>query len=149
MGKKKVIKQTTEEVIKETEKIEAVAKKQKETKGKVLDRANVYIQSTYNNTIVTITQITGGVVATESAGALGFKGPKKSTPFAATKVVESLLNKVEKIKPREINIFVKGVGSGRDAAVRALVNGGFEVLSIIDITPVPHNGCRPPKPRRV
>jgi len=149
MGKKKVIKETTEEILKEGEIIEATAKKKKEVKAKKMDLANVYIQATYNNTIVTVTEPNGNVVATESAGALGFKGPKKATPFAATKVVDSLMNKIQKIMLREVSVFVKGVGSGREAAVRALAANGLEILSIRDITPIPHNGCRPQKPRRV
>lgn len=149
MGKKKVIKETTEEILKEGEIIEATAKKKKEVRAKKLDLANVYIQATYNNTIVTLTEANGNVVASESAGALGFKGPKKATPFAATRVVDSLMNKLQKLTLREINVFVKGVGSGREAAVRALAANGLEILSIKDITPIPHNGCRPKKPRRV
>jgi len=88
-------------------------------------------------------------VAGESAGAIGFKGPKKATPFAATKVIDSLTEKVKKIELKDVNVFVKGVGSGRDAAIRALAANGFNILSLKDITPIPHNGCRPSKPRRV
>ena len=149
MGKKKVIKQTTEEALKEGEAIEASAKKKKEVKSRKLDTANVYIQSTYNNTIITITELKGDVIAGESAGAIGFKGPKKATPFAATKVVNSLMNKVQKLGIKAVNVFVKGVGSGREAAARALAANGLDILTIKDITPIPHNGCRPPKPRRV
>ncbi|MBD3281996.1 MAG: 30S ribosomal protein S11 [Candidatus Portnoybacteria bacterium] len=151
MGKKKIIKQTTEEILKEKEQREASTKKKaKEVKGKKLNRANVYIKSTYNNTIVNITNPkTGGAIAIESAGALGFKGPKKATPFAATKVVDSLLEKVQKLQIKEVDVFVKGIGSGREAAIRALAANGLEVMSIKDTTPIPHNGCRPPKPRRV
>ena len=149
MGKKRVIKQTIEEVLKEKEAREVTAKKKKEVKDKKLDQANIYIQSTYNNTIVTVTDLKGDVVAGESAGAIGFRGPKKATPFAATKVVDSLINKIQKIELREANVFVKGVGSGREAAVRALAANGVEILSIKDVTPIPHNGCRPRKPRRV
>ena len=149
MGKKRIIKQTAEEVLKEKETQEATAKKKKEVKGKRLDKANVYIKSTYNNTIVTVTDIKGDVVAGESAGAIGFKGPKKATPFAATRVVGSLVDKTQKLGLREINVFVRGVGSGREAAIRALAANGLDILGIKDITPVPHNGCRPRKPRRV
>jgi small subunit ribosomal protein S11 len=149
MGKKRVIKQTTEEALKEKEKLEATAKKKKEVKGKKLAKANIYIKSTYNNTLVTVTDSKGDVVVTESAGAIGFKGPKKATPFAATKVVDSLVNKTQKVGLKEVSVFVKGLGSGREAAVRALAANGLEILSIKDITPVPHNGCRPRKPRRV
>lgn len=149
MGKKRVIKETTEKILEEKEKREARVKKKKEIKGKELDKANIYIQSTYNNTIVTISDLKGDVVAGESAGAIGFKGPKKATPFAATKVVDSLINKIQKIGLKEAYVFVKGVGSGREAAIRALAANGLDILSIKDITPIPHNGCRPPKPRRV
>ena len=149
MGKKRIIKQTTEEVLKEKEVQEATAKKKKEVKAKKLDLGNIYIQSTYNNTLVTVTDLKGDVVAGESAGAIGFKGPKKATPFAATKVVDSLMNKVQKTGLKQANIFVKGVGSGREAAIRAFAANGLDILSIKDITPIPHNGCRPRKPRRV
>lgn len=149
MGKKKVIKQTTEEVLKEKEAQEATAKKKKEIKAKKLDKANIYIQSSYNNTIITVTDLKGEVVAGESAGAIGFKGPKKATPFAATKIVDSLINKIQKTGLKEVNVFVKGVGSGREAAIRALIANGLEILAIKDVTPIPHNGCRPAKPRRV
>jgi len=149
MGKKKVIKETTEEILKEGEVREATIKKKKEVKAKNLEVANAYIQATYNNTIVTITDLNGEVVASESAGAVGFKGPKKATPFAATKVIDSLMNKIQRLMLKEVNVYVKGVGSGREAAIRALVANGLEILSLKDITPIPHNGCRPPKPRRV
>jgi len=149
MGKKRVIKETTEEVLKEKEEREATVKKKKEIKAKKLEQANVYIQSSYNNTLVTVTDLKGNVVAGESAGAIGFKGPKKATPFAATKVIDSLTEKVKKIELKDVNVFVKGVGSGRDAAIRALAANGFNILSLKDITPIPHNGCRPSKPRRV
>ena len=157
MGKKRVIKKTEEELLKESEAREAAQKKavqktgSKVKKGKLtrLERALVYIQSTYNNTMITLTDNQGNVVAWASAGSVGFKGPKKATPFAASRVVEVLMEKVRNLNIREISVFVKGVGSGRDAAIRALVNYGLEINLIKDVTPVPHNGCRPPKPRRV
>lgn len=156
MGKKRIIKKTEEELLKETEATEkktTKATQPKKTKGKKklgqLISAKAYIQSTYNNTIITLTDIQGNIVAWSSSGAVGFKGPKKATPFAASKVVESLLEKVRDANLREISVFVKGVGSGRDAAIRAFVNHGIEINSIKDVTPVPHNGCRPRKPRRV
>ena len=149
MGKKRVIEQTTEEALKEKEVRETTAKKKKEIKGKKLVRGKAFIQSTYNNTIITITDLDGNVLAWESAGSAGFKGPKKATPFAASKAVESLVRKLSKTGLREVMVFVKGVGSGREAATRALANQGIDVISIRDVTPVPHNGCRPRKPRRV
>ncbi len=149
MGKKRIIKQTTEEVLKEKEVREAATKGKKEVRGKKITRGKAYIQSTYNNTLITITDLGGNVIAWESAGAVGFKGPKKATPFAATKAIESLMKKITKTGLQEVKVFVKGVGSGREAAIRALANHGIDILSIKDVTPVPHNGCRPPKPRRV
>ncbi len=154
MGKKRIIKKTEEELLKETEgtekkEVKATPKKGKKKKLGRLNRGNVYIQSTYNNTMITLTDLEGNIVAWSSAGSVGFKGPKKATPFAASKVVETLIEKVRGLDLREVSIFVRGVGSGRDAAIRALVNYGLEISSIKDITPVPHNGCRPKKPRRV
>lgn len=157
MGKKRVIKKTEEELLKETEVRESAEKKATRTpqvKGKKdkagqLSRAKFFIQSTYNNTIITLTDGQGQVISWASAGSVGFKGPKKATPFAASRVVETLLGKVRDLKLAEAAIFVKGVGSGREAAIRALINHGLEIISIKDVTPIPHNGCRPPKPRRV
>ncbi|OIO51294.1 MAG: 30S ribosomal protein S11 [Parcubacteria group bacterium CG1_02_44_65] len=114
-----------------------------------LRSAKIYIQSTYNNTIITLTDPNGNIIAWSSAGAAGFKGPKKATPFAASRVIEILLGKVRSLDIREVSVFVRGVGSGRDAAVRALINYGLEISVIKDLTAMPHNGCRPRKPRRV
>ncbi len=150
MGKKKVIKETTEEAIKAGEATDAKIKGKKETKSsRHLEQARIYIQATYNNTIITMTDMKGEVVATESAGAVGFKGPKKATPFAASRVVESLMNKVNKTGVKEVFVYVKGVGSGREGAIRAIAGNGLDIQGIKDITPIPHNGCRPRKPRRV
>ncbi|HOZ16620.1 MAG TPA: 30S ribosomal protein S11 [Candidatus Portnoybacteria bacterium] len=150
MGKKKIIKETTEEVIKESEVTDAKIKSKKEAKGgRHLDRAKIYVQATYNNTIITMTDMEGEVIATESAGAVGFKGPKKATPFAASRVLESLMNKVNKTGVKEVFVYVKGVGSGREGAIRAIAGNGLDILGIKDITPIPYNGCRPRKPRRV
>lgn len=107
------------------------------------------IQSTYNNTIISLTDITGGVILSSSAGALGFRGAKKGTPYASTKVAEFLGEKARALGLAKINILVKGVGAGREAAVRSFVGQGFEVNIIRDVTPIPHNGPRSPKPRRV
>lgn len=152
MGKKRVFKQTTEEVLKQTETREAVEKKavkEIKSKKKSVTHAKVYIQSTYNNTIITLTDSGNNVISWASAGSIGFKGPRKATPFAASKVIEALLEKVKNFNIKEVDVFVKGVGGGRDAAIRALANQGLEISYIKDITPIPHNGCRPPKPRRV
>jgi small subunit ribosomal protein S11 len=109
----------------------------------------VHIQSTFNNTIVTITDSTGNTVAWSSAGVLGFKGSRKSTPFAAQVAAEDAAKKAVETGMKNVEVFIKGPGPGRESALRALQNTGFNVTSIKDVTPVPHNGCRPPKRRRV
>jgi small subunit ribosomal protein S11 len=152
MGKKKIQEQSEQEVLKEKEIQESAQKKVsilQEAKSKKIDRGKVYIHSTYNNTIVTICDSRGDVLFWASAGALGFKGPKKATPYAASKTVETLIEKVKRIGLRDVEIFVKGIGSGREAAIRALATHGLNILAIKDMTPIPHNGCRPPKVRRV
>jgi len=108
-----------------------------------------YIQATYNNTIVTLTDLNGNVLAWSSAGQNGFKGPKKSTPYAASIIVKNAVEKSKIYGLKNVNVFVKGVGSGRESAIRALNTHGINILSIKDITPIPHNGCRQRKPRRV
>ncbi|OGY64617.1 MAG: 30S ribosomal protein S11 [Candidatus Harrisonbacteria bacterium RIFCSPLOWO2_02_FULL_41_11] len=110
---------------------------------------NVYISASYNNTIITVTDERGDVVGWSSAGSLGFSGPKKATPFAASKIVAGLSEKLKKSGLSAVNVFVNGVGSGRDSAIRSLANRGFNILSIKDVTPIPHNGPRPKKVRRV
>ena len=153
MGKKKIQTQTTEEALKETEIQESVQKKAAggltPGRGKAIDRGKVFIQATYNNTLVTIGDSQGNVLAWSSSGSLGFKGPKKATPYAASKIVETLAEKMKKVGLKEVDVFVKGIGSGREAAVRALAAHGFLINSIKDVTPIPHNGCRPRKVRRV
>ena len=108
-----------------------------------------HIQATFNNTIVTITDLNGEVVAWSSAGSKGFKGSRKSTPFAAQMAGEDVAKKAMDCEMRTVSILVKGPGAGRESAVRALANTGLKVNLLKDITPVPHNGCRPPKRRRV
>jgi small subunit ribosomal protein S11 len=122
-------------------------KKKKTYRPVALGRA--YVKSTYNNTIVTFTDQNGNVLATSSAGENGFKGPKKATPFAASIIVKKAAEKVIPYGLREVNVFVKGVGMGREAAVRAINANGINILSIKDTTPIPHNGCRRRGPRRV
>ncbi len=121
----------------------------KKSKRRVISKGQVHVQSTYNNTIVTLTDLNGLVIAWSSAGLMGFKGAKKATPYAATSIVNSLFEKVKKIGIKEVDIFVKGIGSGRESAIRAVAANGINISSIIDTTPIPHNGCRPPRPRRV
>ncbi len=108
-----------------------------------------YIQATFNNTIVTITDPTGGVITWSSAGNLGFKGSRKSTPYAAQIAAEAAAKKAIDIGMRQVDVYVKGPGAGRESAIRALQAAGLDINLIKDVTPVPHNGCRPPKRRRV
>ena len=109
----------------------------------------VHIQSTFNNTIVTITNLTGDTISWASAGSSGFKGARKGTPFAAQTAAEKAALDALSKGMKSVEILVKGQGSGRETAIRSIEGAGFEVISIQDITPVPHNGCRPPKRRRV
>jgi small subunit ribosomal protein S11 len=109
----------------------------------------VHIQSTFNNTIVTITDVSGNVIAWASAGSVGFKGSRKSTPFAAQLAAEQAAKKAMEQGVKAIEVYVKGPGAGREAALRSLQAAGFRVDLIRDVTPIPHNGCRPPKRRRV
>src|SRR3989339_2225669 len=127
--------------------IQTKSKKKKVVKS--VAQGNAYVQATYNNTIVTLTDLNGNTLAWSSAGNCGFKGPKKATPYAASLIVKNAAEKVKGSGLKEVNVFVNGIGQGRDSAVRALNANGFHVLSIKDITPLPHNGCRPPKPRCV
>lgn len=116
---------------------------------KSIPRGRAYIQSTFNNTVVTLADPSGNVVAWSSAGTVGFKGSRKGTPFAAQMAAESAGRKAMEHGMRQIEVLVRGPGSGREAAIRSLQAIGLQVLSIRDVTPVPHNGCRPPKRRRV
>lgn len=144
MGKKRIIQKvdlTTEEGRASAVKLASPKKK--------LDKATFHIFSTYNNTIISVSDLNGDIIMSSSAGSLGFSGAKKGTPYAATKVAEFLGEKAKNIGVKSINVLIKGIGSGRDASLRSLVGQGFEISSIRDITPVPHNGPKPPKPRRV
>lgn len=123
--------------------------KGKKRVAKIVPRGRAYIQATVNNTIVTLTDQNGNTLAWASAGHVGFTGPKKATPYAAGKVVERVAEKVEAFGLKDLAVFVLGIGSGRDSAIRTLNAKGFNILSIKELTPVPHNGCRPPRARRV
>ncbi len=122
-------------------------KKKKERRA--IGEGVAHIQSTFNNTIVTITDVSGGVVAWASAGTEGFKGSRKSTPFAAQMAAEAAAKKAMDVGVKKLEVNVKGPGAGREAALRALQAVGLEINMIRDVTPIPHNGCRPPKRRRV
>jgi small subunit ribosomal protein S11 len=124
--------------------------RQRRRERKSVPRGQAHIQSTFNNTIVTITDPNGNVVSWSSAGAVGsFKGSRKSTPYAAQMTAETAARKAIEHGVRQIEVYVKGPGAGREAAIRSLQTAGLQVVSITDVTPIPHNGCRPPKRRRV
>lgn len=126
------------------------AKPRKKTKAvKQHSQINAHIQATYNNTIVTLTDLSGNVLSWASAGNCGFKGPKKATPYAASIVVRTALEKILESGAKDVSIYVKGVGQGREGAIRAFNANNFNVLIIKDVTPAPHNGCRKPRPRRM
>jgi len=146
MGKRRVI--TIEGKEAEDAK-QASGKAHKKAKRKSIVKGQIHIKSTYNNTVVTLTDLNGGVIAWGSAGLMGFKGAKKATPYAATNIVNSLLEKTRKVGLRDVDVYVKGIGSGRESAIRAIAANGLNISSITDATPIPHNGCRPKKPRRV
>jgi len=129
--------------------VRAAAASRKKKVKKSVPVGVAYVAATFNNTIVTITDLAGNVVAWSSAGANGFKGSRKSTPFAAQVAGESAARKAKEMGMRSVTVFINGPGSGRESALRALYAGGLGVTLIKDITPVPHNGCRPRKGRRV
>lgn len=141
---KKADQKTQEEKIIKKE----ITKKKKKAK-KIVTRGRVYIKATYNNTIINFTDAQGNTLVLWSASKAGFKGPKKATPYAAGIITKQALEKVIEYGLRDVDIFVKGVGSGRDGALRAIASAGLNILSIKDLTPIPHNGCRPKKVRRV
>lgn len=124
-------------------------KRTKKVQKKNIERGTAHIHSTFNNTIVTIADEAGNVISWASAGGLGFKGSRKSTPFAAQMAAEAASKTATEHGLKRVEVFVKGPGSGRESAIRALQAAGIEVISIKDVTPIPHNGCRPPKRRRV
>jgi small subunit ribosomal protein S11 len=150
MGKKHVATKTKEELLKERDVIEEKTKKEVKVKtSSRMREGRVYISSSYNNTIVSLTDELGNILCWRSAGSIGFKGTKKGTPFAASKVAEAVAEALKKMSMEKVQIFVRGIGSGRDSAVRSLAARGVDIASIKDITPIPHNGCRPRKVRRV
>jgi len=131
-----------------------VAKAAAATGGKRKTRRNVargiaHVKATFNNTLITITDMNGETLCWQSAGTVGFKGTRKSTPFAAQKAAENVANAARKFGIQEVEVRIKGPGSGRESAVNGLESGGLRVQSIEDVTPLPHNGCRPPRKRRV
>lgn len=148
MGKQKVV--TIEDSVEKVEKApgaEAVAAPAK-VKGRRIDSAILCVESTYNNTKLVLTDLKGGTLAWATSGSLGFKSAKKGTPFAAAKVGETLAAKAATMGVKEVKVVIKGVGSGRESAIRGFISKGINLVSIQDMTPVPHNGPKPPKPRR-
>lgn len=116
---------------------------------RVSAHGRAYIQSTFNNTIITVTDSEGGVLSWSSSGSVGFKGSRKSTPFAARLAAETVARRAIEYGVRRVDVYVKGPGSGRETAIRSLQTAGLEISSIRDVTPIPHNGCRPPRRRRI
>ncbi|PIR98646.1 MAG: 30S ribosomal protein S11 [Candidatus Colwellbacteria bacterium CG10_big_fil_rev_8_21_14_0_10_41_28] len=146
MGKKKIADKGADGSAKKAS--QSVPKKRGKRAARKIEEGRIYINSSYNNTVLTVTDENGDVIAWSSAGSMGFAGPKKATPFAASKVVAGIVEKLSKNGPNKIHIYASGIGPGRDGAIRSLVASGFELLSIKDITPIAHNGPRPRKQRR-
>lgn len=144
MGKKRIVKKGETEV-KEGETKIAIPT----TSKKRVDAGILFVQSTYNNTKIVLTDTKGNTLCWSSSGSLGFKGAKKGTPFAAAKIGETLAEKASAIGIKEVSVVVKGVGSGRESGIRGFISKGINITSIKDVTPVPFNGPKPPKPRRV
>lgn len=128
---------------------EKIEKTKRKKVKKLVTKGRIYIQSTFNNTIITITDPAGNVLFSGSAGSSGFQGTRKSTPYAAAVTAKKVGQAAKDAGLSTVDIFVKGVGTGREAALRTIIGLGFDVQMIKDITPIPHNGCRPKKPRRV
>jgi small subunit ribosomal protein S11 len=129
--------------------VKTVRKTGKKKEKKNITEGVAHIQSTFNNTIVTITDLSGNVIAWSSSGLQGFKGSRKSTPFAAQMAAEDVVRKAKEQGMRKVQVYIKGPGAGRESALRSLQLAGLTITMIRDVTPVPHNGCRPPKRRRV
>jgi len=132
-----------------TAKPEVAEKATAPKRSKKIASGRVYVNASYNNTVITVTDKDGNVVTWATAGSVGFSGPKKATPFAASKIVAVLTEKLRNLGMSELEVYAKGIGGGRDSAIRSLINNGFNVVSIRDVTPIPHNGPKPPKVRRV
>ncbi len=142
MGKKRIVKKAGEEESQVSKPVSSISKKR-------ADVGILSVQSTYNNTKIVLTDVKGNTLCWSSSGSLGFKGAKKGTPFAAAKVGEVVGTKAQAIGVKEVSVVIRGVGSGRESGVRGFLSKGINLLSIKDVTPVPHNGPKPKKPRRV
>ncbi len=148
MGKKRVVVQKTETILKESEKLESVFRAGLKLKPLKLPKGRLYISSSYNNTLLTLTDEKGNALFFSSAGRVGFSGTKKGTPFAATQAAKLMAMAIKYLQIQELDVFVKGIGQGRSAALRTLASENINIVSIKDVTPIPHDGCRPPKVRR-
>jgi len=149
MGKNKIVEEKGAKTAKTEGAVVAPAAAKSSASKKKVDVGILYVQSTYNNTMCLLTDAKGNALAASSAGALGFKGAKKGTPFAAAKVGEVLAEKAKAMGVKEVSAIVKGVGSGRESAIRSFIGKGIGLTRVMDVTPVPHNGPRLPRPRRV
>jgi len=147
MGKKKVIEKGADQNKAKTQ-ITSGSKSKKSKGARKIETGRIYINSSYNNTTLSVTDDKGNVVAWASAGSTGFSGPKKATPFAASKIVASIVEKTSKTGPNRVDLFVSGIGPGRDSAIRSLAAQGFDIASIRDVSPIAHNGPRARKKRR-
>ncbi len=149
-GSEAVTNKASAEVGIDSKPIPSITRKAKKSRKKrQVRRGNAYIKATYNNTIVSLTDMNGNLLTIVTAGQCGFKGPKKATPYAAGIIVRTVVEKVKDYGLKEVAVMVKGIGGGREAAIRALNANGLEIVSIKNVTPIPHNGCRKKKPRRV
>ncbi len=150
MGKKKIAEQSAD-ILKEAQGAPgtAAAKPAAAKKTKGVRDGHIYVNASYNNTVITVADGAGNGLAWASAGSIGFSGPKKATPFAASKVIAILAEKMKAVGMANVDVFIRGIGGGRDSAVRSLANQGFNITSLKDVTPIPHNGPRPRKVRRV
>lgn len=150
MGKKHVIEKTAEEVLAEGSKVEkALSQTAPSLRKKSLERGVIHILSSYNNTKIILADPAGNVLLSQSAGRVGFKGSKKGTSFASSKVAQAVGDAINALKIKEVEVIIKGVGAGRESALRSLAAQGINITRVKDRTPVPHGGCRPRKPRRV
>jgi small subunit ribosomal protein S11 len=152
MGKKRIIKENEEETARGGKvSAEAASPGAQQVTRRInqLTSSRIYVSASYNNTCISVTDERGNVLVWSSSGALGFKGPRKATPYAASKVIENIFEKLGPLDLGKVSVYVQGVGSGRDGAIRALAGRGLNIIALEDVTPLPHNGCRPRKARRV
>ncbi len=147
MGKKRIVTKTGTERLSISEKARLLAQKLAKKKG--INQVKIYIRASYNNTVLTLTDLKGNVLAWVTAGSLGFKGPKKATPYAASKVAEVLMEAIKKMGVSSAEVYLEGIGAGRQSALYSLAAQGLNIVLIKDITPIPHNGPKPPNVRRV